>query len=225
MTMCAACSFDGCGRPRRANGLCNAHYKQAKRGAVLKKPMPRYPPGTKCGFVGCGRPVKSSGLCDTHSKQARDGVALRPIRAWNTSDVFWSKVQMGDGCWMWTGKQIGNGYGDGRRGSAHRQSWVMANGPIPRGMCVLHRCDVPLCVRPDHLFLGTRGDNNRDCKQKGRNARGEKNGQALLTESDVIDIRSLAAMGAKRSSLAAAFDVTKSTIGMVVTRKHWAHVP
>lgn len=228
MTTRATCSFDGCGRRTVARGLCDPHYKQARYGLSplsLKEITPRYPPRTTCGFSECDRPVKSVGLCDTHRRQASHGVALRPIRAWNTSEVFWSKVQKSGECWMWTGKQNGHGYGIGRGGGSHRQSWIMANGPIPNGLYVLHHCDTPLCVRPDHLFLGTKGDNNRDCKQKGRNAHGEKNGQAVLTENDVIDIRTLRALGARQSSLAEAFGVARSNIGLIVSRQRWAHAP
>lgn len=84
---------------------------------------------------------------------------------------FWSKVHITDGCWLWTGA-LRNGYG--RFGSrpfkyAHRVSWELANGPTG-DLKVLHRCDNPRCVRPDHLFLGTQLDNMRDRSAKGRTA-------------------------------------------------------
>jgi hypothetical protein len=78
------------------------------------------------------------------------------------------------GCWIWLGAIDGAGYGhkgDGRRGrtiGAHRWAWKIVNGPIPRGMSVCHRCDVPLCVNPDHLFLGSQKDNLQDMRTKGR---------------------------------------------------------
>jgi hypothetical protein len=77
------------------------------------------------------------------------------------------------GCWTWTG-YVGNvGYGVFRpsakqRTGAHRMSWVIHYGPIPEGLYVLHRCDNRVCVRPDHLFLGTVWDNRKDCVQKSR---------------------------------------------------------
>ncbi len=109
--------------------------------------------------------------------------------------------------------------------SAHRFSWTLANGPIPDGLFVLHRCDNPPCVRPDHLFLGTQLDNRRDCVQKIRTATGERHGfhthpesrmagdrnglrihperaamgernaQARLTAPQVMEIRRLYALG------------------------------
>src|SRR3990167_3209660 len=89
-------------------------------------------------------------------------------------DRFWSKVSKTDSCWLWLGKPNNDGYGKfwitelGRSVPAHHFSWEIHNSPIPDDLCVLHTCDNPPCVRPDHLFLGTRGDNNRDRSTKGR---------------------------------------------------------
>ena len=87
------------------------------------------------------------------------------------ADRFWAKVEKTDGCWLWTASTINSGYGAvgfmGHRTTAHRMSWFLAHGSWP-DLCVLHRCDVKLCVRPDHLFLGTQADNVRDMDEKGR---------------------------------------------------------
>lgn len=72
---------------------------------------------------------------------------------------------------------------------AHRLSWQLFNGPIPNGLCVLHTCDVPRCVNPDHLFLGTIRDNNRDRFKKGRCAKGNTSGRSRFTPLEVIQIR------------------------------------
>lgn len=99
---------------------------------------------------------------------------------------FWEKVEKTDGCWLWTGAASPNGYGqimsDGSKKlrPAHRVSWELANGPIPDGMFVCHHCDVPLCVNPAHLFIGTPADNAADMKAKGR-ARGPSQGRPLTT--------------------------------------------
>ena len=90
-------------------------------------------------------------------------------------DRFWSKVRKSENCWEWTACVNQQGYGqfNGKpRWStcmlAHRVAWCITNGPIPEGIHILHRCDNPLCVRPDHLFLGDQADNMRDMAAKGR---------------------------------------------------------
>jgi len=95
----------------------------------------------------------------------------------NLCDRFWPNVEKRpSGCWFWTGARKHTGYGQiwvvNSAKTAHRISWILHNGPIPTGLCVLHKCDNPPCVNPDHLFLGTRADNNLDCVAKGRNVIG-----------------------------------------------------
>lgn len=87
-------------------------------------------------------------------------------------DRFWAKVDRGGECWRWTADCDSSGYGSLKTGhtkvSAHRLSWQLHHGQIPPGQSVLHRCDNPRCVRPDHLFLGTQADNIADMVAKGR---------------------------------------------------------
>ena len=89
---------------------------------------------------------------------------------------FWSRIQKTDGCWNWTGALNTHGYGhmrvNSRQTPMHRLSWEKANGPIPDGLSVLHKCDNRRCVRPDHLFLGTQADNMQDKIAKGRHRGG-----------------------------------------------------
>jgi hypothetical protein len=97
----------------------------------------------------------------------------------SVEERFWDNVQKGEGCWEWIGTKCLSGYGriktNYKRISAHRFMWELRNGPIPKlensyhGICVLHRCDNPSCVNPDHLFLGTNRDNSIDRDKKGRN--------------------------------------------------------
>jgi DNA-binding XRE family transcriptional regulator len=127
------------------------------------------------------------------------------------------------GCWIWLGAVSHHGYGkinvDGRTLRAHRYSWELANGPIPDGMCVLHQCDNPLCVNPDHLFLGTSQDNMDDRDRKGRQARGEANGTAKLTAQQAQEIRVSSLL---QRELAAIYGVSRKTIINIQTGKGWA---
>ena len=107
------------------------------------------------------------------------GLPAKPMH-----ERFWSKVRVTARCWWWEGFCEPDGYGlVGLFSSlmitrAHRAAWLLTNGPIPAGLHVLHRCDNPPCVNPDHLFLGTHGDNMRDARLKGRLRRPAKKGQA-----------------------------------------------
>src|SRR5690348_11464451 len=90
----------------------------------------------------------------------------------DVAERFWEKVTRGDGCWLWTASQMGAGYGkfyyERRWTGAHRVAWILTNGAVPPGRVVMHVCDNPLCVRPDHLTLGTQNDNVQDMCEKGR---------------------------------------------------------
>ena len=105
------------------------------------------------------------------------------------------------GCWLWTGARTTTGYGHMEVGysyeKAHRVSYELHRGRIPTGLSVLHRCDVRTCVRPDHLFLGSQGDNVRDAVRKGRlcGIRGEENARSKLSDHDALEIRRRYARG------------------------------
>jgi hypothetical protein len=165
------------------------------------------------------RELLSDGKHIRHQKYRNDTV----------SDKFWDRVHKTDSCWLWTGSLFPSGYGriqiKGRSVRAHRLSWEIKNGDISSGLVVCHKCDNTKCVRPDHLFLGTHLDNARDRNSKGRQAKGETFKRSSLTENDVIDIRTLRAMGATILDLCDSFQVKVTTINDIVNRHSWKHVP
>lgn len=142
---------------------------------------------------------------------------------------FWSKVQFSpDGCWLWGGSTRPPGYGQFGRGGAgggmvlaHRQAYIFAHGPIPAGFCVLHRSDNPPCVRLDHLFLGTRGDNMRDASRKGRlnyprACFGEAHPRTKISSIQVEELRALRKGGATYKSLCHRFSLGKTQVARIV---------
>lgn len=142
---------------------------------------------------------------------------------------FWDKVEKTDGCWNWTaGKTGGRGgeYGairlsrPRRQVYAHRLSFAMAAGieyDDLRRLHVMHICDNPKCVRPDHLMVGTHTDNVRDMHRKSRHNRGG----SKLTDSDVREVRRRYAAGELQREIAADFNIGRSTVSLIVNRKNW----
>lgn len=136
-----------------------------------------------------------------------------------------------DGCHLWTGCTNRDGYGIFSPGGnavmvlAHRAAWVLAGRPDPTPLCLLHTCDLRLCVNVDHLIVGTRVQNNADRDTKNRTARGERQGLAKLTEDDVHEIRALYATGRYRQvDLGRLYGIDGSNISRLVNHKQWAHV-
>ena len=132
------------------------------------------------------------------------------------------------GCILWIGAANVRGYGhiSVRRPTkktfyAHRISYELSNGPIPEGLEVLHSCDVPSCVNPRHLVLGTRLDNAKDAVKKGRTAKGVRHGMAILTEAQV---RSILLDERMQKEIAAEYGVTQGTVGCIQRRETWKHI-
>lgn len=138
---------------------------------------------------------------------------------------------MASGCVEWTGSTTTKyGYGnltvEGKNEYAHRYAYRRACGSIPDGLFVLHRCDNPPCVNPEHLFLGTQIDNMQDCSQKGRvnttiEARMNDHPQAKITEAIAVEIRALKEFGFKQCDIAKQFGISKYIVSRVVLNKHW----
>lgn len=133
------------------------------------------------------------------------------------------------GCWIWE-LSLKNGYGsfaiERKNLRANRVSWALHFGTIPDGICVCHKCDNPLCVNPDHLFLGTPLENSRDRDRKGRyrksnhkRARGTNAGQNKLTEAAVLDIFQ---SKEKRETLCEKYKISKSAIYSIKQGLSWS---
>lgn len=131
------------------------------------------------------------------------------------------------GCWLWTGALNTQGYGmigvGKKQPLAHRVSWQLFKGQIPDRLCVLHRCDNPVCVNPEHLFLGTKKDNAVDMFVKGRapDRRGSKHHNSKLTDADIVRIRTSKLSGAE---MARELGVRSATVSGIRLGKSWKHV-
>lgn len=175
-------------------------------------------------------PLALRSLNDPH----KDAMKTRKTLA----ERFWPKVRKHrhpDKCWSWRASTHKDGYGwikiAGRMDLAHRASWMVNFGAIPRGLYVLHKCDNPVCTNPKHLFLGTQIDNMKDMSAKGRrigrptSGKGERAGGAKLTEKQVLAIRSRYAMGGvSQCALAKRYGLTPSPIGQIINRITWRHI-
>ena len=195
------------------------------------------------------------GLCSRHYKRMRTkGTTATPPRTIPIATRFWAKVDTDGECWEWTARRYPTGYGsfyhspENPVAYAHRVSWELHFGPIPAEMWVCHLCDNPPCVRPDHLFLGSRQDNIADMWGKARGSRKGPGAGVLrganhpyrrdpslirrgeqrphkLTADEVETIRRLYAGGGfTHKALAAEFGVHKSTISKLTLGNSWQHL-
>lgn len=182
--------------------------------------------GSLCVVHGCGRRKAGSRLyCGMHKQRAHKyGSTELPIRP-NIVERFWRLVEPVPtevGCWLWRGSMNNKGYGvfgDGREGSrlAHRFSWTLRNGPIADGAQICHRCDVPLCVNPDHHFVCDQGQNVRDAVQKGRHYSYFRLHGTKLTDEDVVVIRNrYAGGGVTMKEIAETFAVSPACVQRIV---------
>lgn len=195
------CIIDDCDDKILARGLCGKHYQR----------------------------IRKTGRLDEFTKPPRPYIPLED----RFRSIGWTVTETG--CWEWNGSRSTREYGQisqGRRDAdgtsrpiiASRASWKIHIGPIPDGMAVCHRCDNPPCVNPDHLFLGTKHENNTDMATKRRTANGERRPQSKLTDLQVEQIRErYAAGGISQTALGAECGVTGSAVSMIVNRKRREH--
>lgn len=205
-------------------------------------------PVKTCSVEGCENKNYARTLCKPHYDKAkwRGDLPARVTGPHSFEQRFWEKVSkngpihpvLKTRCWVWTASTNGFGYGLIQRGArgegnerAHRASWQLHCGAIPDGLCVLHRCDNPPCVNPQHLFLGTKLVNNHDMMAKGRYRpdsslpRGEAHHYSKLTADSVREGRLLFHSGvASIQELADKNDVAPATMYAAIYRVTWQHV-
>lgn len=192
-----------------------------------------------CSVFGCESKTKhTDGLCAKHyTRMNRYGDVnyVKRKRGAPLIERFWGFVRMwsltNPGCFEWAGYLQTDGYGtfypgDKASSLAHRTSWEIHNGPIPEGLFVLHKCDNPKCVNPDHLFLGSQQENVDDMIRKGRKVydaapQGERHGGSKLRTVDVVSIRT---SDLPDGVLAKAYGVARTTINRIKSRALWASV-
>ena len=139
-------------------------------------------------------------------------------------------IDTSTGCWVWLGCKRKEGYGrisvKGRSEATHRMSYTLFNGTIPKGLLVCHKCDNPSCINPEHLFVGTDLDNSKDKIKKGRQfvLKGENVSNSILTNTKVMQIRSLCKDGLTLKEISEMFGVSITTIHRVKIRKTWKHI-
>ena len=139
---------------------------------------------------------------------------------------FWEKVKKTSKCWLWTAHTNGR-YGQfwintKEKKYAHRISYELNKGKIPKGLLVCHKCDNPICVNPKHLWLGTYKENMQDASAKGRTTTGEKSSTAKLKTADVLKIRKMYNTGRfTQKEIAKKFNVIQQNISLIILRKHW----
>lgn len=145
---------------------------------------------------------------------------------------FFQKVypEPNTGCWLWAGAALPS-YGHGTLSGAsygffyaHRFSYFIHKGDFDRSKLVCHTCDVPWCVNPDHLYLGTLSDNMNDKVSRGRQMRGEKCTTRKFNNVDIIEIRRLAATGMMQKEICKIFNADDGLISLIINRKRWKHI-
>lgn len=187
-----------------------------------------------CSIENCGLPVSGLGYCSKHYQRVYKRGTLELTRDWGSGitheERFWSRVDKTEGCWVWKGAKMQNGYGtitvNYRKWYVHRYSWFLIYGVEPKdNLFLLHSCDNPLCVNPKHLSEGTAADNSSDMAMKGRSPHlGERSPHAKLTESKVIELRGRIRNGESQASISREFKISIGVVNEVYHRKRWKHV-
>lgn len=151
---------------------------------------------------------------------------MKKGRKSNTPDSIKERIIIDDeGCWIWQGYKDRDGYGrmrlEGKERFTHRISYEAWVAPLEKDKVIMHLCDKPACCNPEHLKQGTQAENNRDCADKGRKPKGSANGNAKLTEDQVIWMRHLFTRGISGEQLSKIFNVSRVQVRKILTFENW----
>ena len=187
-----------------------------------------------CKVECCGKPARHLGFCRAHYRRFNrygDPLAGGPHHFSDPKDALAARSVKNPltGCIEWTGSSESKGYGqiriDGKLVKAHRFAWEIANGPIPAGMLVLHSCDNPRCVNPDHLRVGTHVDNMADMDARNRRVNNQNKGvdcpAAKITEDDVRAIRQDTR---RQIDIAKDYGISQPVVSKIKLKQAWKHV-
>lgn len=206
-----------------------------------RRPLRKRKPNDTCDLPDCDAPFAARGMCRKHyqawckaTPKDRRPPGQPGLSRLSLSDRFWSKVQKGDpdACWLWQGACGGTGHGmfwvspDRKRQSAHAIALELHTGvQRPAGTFCCHRCDNPSCCNPKHLYFGTPAQNSRDMVARGRNDHGSSKVNALLSESQVTEIRVRYFGGETAVSLACEFGIAPGHLSNITRGRMWRLAP
>lgn len=221
------CEVNGCANKHYSKGYCSKHRQRlANTGKLTIDILPDI-----CSVSGCNGARRRLGFCHKHYyRYHRHGSTDATIIVGDDKRRLLNNCKKSDsGCWEWQ-KSKYSGYGKtfikGKGKQAHRASWEIFVGDIPKGMQVNHKCHNRSCINPDHLYIGTQKENMKDMYDAGRDVKkkGSENGASKLDESKVRIIKNMLSSGNKISAISKKFGVSESCIRFIKQDKTWRHV-
>lgn len=232
------CKVAECDHVHKSLGYCAKHYRKFfKYGDPLYEAVKgKVATYSGCNVDGCENTHRSKGYCNKHAQRFfKHGSPHIILPAYNGPSAKYETIRerfnnsfdivTEAGCWIWLGYLNTSGYGGitwkNKTNLAHRLSYMFYNGDIPKGMYVCHSCDTPACVNPDHLFVGTPMDNQKDKVIKNRQSKGMSSKKAKLTDEIVKEIRR-SECGPKELSLR--YGINISTVHKIRARLTWRHI-
>jgi len=228
------CKIEGCGKKAICRGMCNTHYIRWQRHKDPEHCEKVRNKGQICLHEGCNEPAQNLGYCSKHYQRFKkygttsDRVLKNQAHLSVRQRLELNVVVDEKGCWNWQKQKDKNGYGvlsvADKPYRAHRASYEEFVGPIEDDLHVLHKCDNPSCINPDHLFLGTNAENMVDKVSKGRHAFGEKAGHAKLTENQVREIKRRLQRSESPNTIVKDFPVTGKAVRLIRDGVNWKHV-